>query len=206
MSQYLSKWRSFIMGFSILWIILYHAPFQVSISFITSFINRGYIGVEMFLLVSGYGLYYSIANRRIIDFYKRRFIRVYPEFLIVVVLAFLLSGLSSSLDCVLWKLSTIGFWIVNKPFYCWYISLIFILYVLFPLFSKLLEMNFSLFFIIIIIICILLSVCMFPFYNVVRLMDLFSHIPIFLTGAALGYISCHEKFKKNSFSIKKFNM
>ena len=64
----LSKHRSAIMGFAILWIMLFHL--HVSVDFTPFMIIKrlGYGGVDIFLFLSGFGLYYSCSKE---NFNKR---------------------------------------------------------------------------------------------------------------------------------------
>lgn len=64
----LSKYRNELYGFSILWIILFHGinvkPSALSkeLSVFTGVIKHGSIGVEIFLFLSGFCLYYSLKK------------------------------------------------------------------------------------------------------------------------------------------------
>lgn len=75
--DFLSQYRTELMGFAIFWIFFYHTG--VNIPVFKALFSVGWIGVEIFFLVSGFGLCSSLTkNPNIIQFYKRRFIRIIP--------------------------------------------------------------------------------------------------------------------------------
>lgn len=90
----LSRYRNELFGLSIIEILIFHFfenYFDSSdgIKGILYYLGRAYdlflgsIGVEVFLFLSGMGLYYSLKKRKdnsIINFYKRRFKRLLPSF------------------------------------------------------------------------------------------------------------------------------
>ena len=61
----LSDYRAQIMGFAILWIIVFHGydvGLRTNIRIVDYMASRGSIGVELFLIVSGIGMYYSLSK------------------------------------------------------------------------------------------------------------------------------------------------
>ena len=61
----LSEYRTQIMGFAILWIILHHIGFFSMYAFnpiVNFFIKLGSCGVDIFLVLSSFGLYMSYSN------------------------------------------------------------------------------------------------------------------------------------------------
>ena len=129
----LSKHRSAIMGFAILWVMLFHL--RVSVDFIPFMIIKkiGYGGVDTFLFLSGFGLYYSCSkenfNKR--KYYKNRFKRILPEFWLVLVVVFILQKDFSyqSFYALICCASTLGLWVWGViPYVLWYISCILFFY------------------------------------------------------------------------------
>jgi peptidoglycan/LPS O-acetylase OafA/YrhL len=96
----------------------------------------GGVGVEVFLFLSGMGLYYSFSrDSRIGMFYQKRLVRIMPAYLIVGVLFW------SVKDFHIRNLSAVGFLkdISFVSFFSgthtiWYIGFILVMYLLFPLF------------------------------------------------------------------------
>lgn len=147
----LSDVRGELFGFSIITIILFHfcedvekAGFGSVASVMTIIYNLalGSSGVEIFLFLSGMGLFYSLsANPRLSDFYRKRLTRILPAYLVFGGIGWLV------LDILLRKtgwlqflldFSTISFWTEGNRL-VWYISLILILYLLFPLLYRMIS-------------------------------------------------------------------
>ena len=143
------KYRNELFGISILSIMIFHYFEDVSSARITGALGyaaKGYIffigssGVEIFLFLSGMGLFYSLSKSPLVlPFYKRRLGRVLPTYLIVggigwLVIDILLKrrGLRSFLS----DFSTYSFWRYGERL-VWYVSLILLLYLFFPLLFRL---------------------------------------------------------------------
>ena len=106
----ISTYRSELMGFAILWIMSFHFEFiQIfPVHFLTQF---GYAGVEIFMVVSGLGLYYSLEkDNNVIHFYKRRFFRIIPIYYLLGI-ADSIIVYKDNLITYLFRYSTIGYWI-----------------------------------------------------------------------------------------------
>ena len=84
----LSKFRSEIMGLACLWVMLHHNFFvwPESLDGLRRFSNYGNLGVDIFLLLSGVGLYYAWAKQPpLSDFYARRFVRLLVPYVLIAV-------------------------------------------------------------------------------------------------------------------------
>lgn len=69
---YISKYRSELMGFSILWVVWFHSALYLNkfpigfMAHLFEFLKSiGYGGVDIFLLVSGLGIYNSLKKHNI---------------------------------------------------------------------------------------------------------------------------------------------
>lgn len=133
----ISTYRSELMGWAILWIMMLHFTFnQIKpLGFIAQY---GFAGVDIFMLVSGFGLYYSLdKDYHIIRFYKKRLLRIYPTYYILGIFAsFLL--FNDSFLTYLFRYTTIGFW-TGGVFWEWYIPSLVMLYLVSPLLKKLFD-------------------------------------------------------------------
>lgn len=111
-------------------------------------------GVQLFLIVSGFGLTWGLLQKGVgpvlplRSFYLRRFERIYPSYwmahLIFFVLAFVLLALEVRHTSLTFYLSLTGFRLTPASFYAispswWYITLIVQLYLVFPLLWWLLQ-------------------------------------------------------------------
>ena len=151
----LSASRPSLLGLATLWIALFHSyhlyffqPFLSRVHLV-GLLNRlkesGNCGVDIFLFLSGFGLYFSLTRLRegsahpLGVFYRHRFSRVLPAYLIVSVLYY---GLIGTKDFADWmgKIFLYGFYspVLDGGRY-WYFALLFPLYLLFPLIWRALE-------------------------------------------------------------------
>lgn len=80
-----------IKGVAIFIIILSHIGGNLSIRFLTPL---GGIGVAMFLFLSGYGLSKSYEKNQLLFFWRKRFIAIYPAYLIANIIAWIMYGVS----------------------------------------------------------------------------------------------------------------
>jgi peptidoglycan/LPS O-acetylase OafA/YrhL len=84
----------FLKGFSIFTIVIYHLLQLLKMpSIIHKFIAFGGTGVHTFIFISGFGLYLSYLNNPIgfVDFVKKRFIKIYIPYIIIVTFVALIS-------------------------------------------------------------------------------------------------------------------
>ena len=175
----LSLNRAFLMGVSILLVIVFHA-FNWVYNPIGPF-NIGYIGVDVFIFLSGFGCSFSYEKNPLRTFYSNRFKRVFPIYIVAVSIAFLLCGKSWSWTDYLLNLSTLGFYIKGIPYFDWYIPFLIGLYVLFPVFHFLGKFKWS--------AEIILFVVVFLILYFIHPQDQYSwalsRLPIFLYGIIL---------------------
>ncbi|MBR2823847.1 MAG: acyltransferase [Clostridia bacterium] len=147
----ISQARSHLLGLATLWVALFHSyhlrfldsPLLSQLR-LAGVLNRlrelGNCGVDVFLFLSGLGLYYSMTSLReaqtqhpIRRFYARRFARILPPVLIVSILYYGLSG-TASLSEWLGKVFLIGsFSQAQAELGYWYFALLSVLYLLYPL-------------------------------------------------------------------------
>lgn len=84
----LSKFRSELMGLACLWVMLHHNVFDWPESMypLERLAIYGNLGVDIFLLLSGVGLYYAWSKKpRLGDFYARRFVRLLVPYILLAV-------------------------------------------------------------------------------------------------------------------------
>lgn len=180
--------RSFLMGIAMIMIIVYHL-FCWVYNPIGQF-NIGYVGVDIFLFLSGLGLSYSFENNPITKFYKNRIKRIYPIYFFSVVTTYLFLDIDWSAYDLLANISTLGFYTkggVSR--YDWYLESLFTLYILFPLFYYYgkIQMRGA------IILLIVVSFLLFK-YDIPWWYDCFlSRLPIFLYGTI--FKECTKSYK-----------
>ena len=127
----ISTYRSELMGWSILWIMMLHFTFtQVApLGFVAQY---GFAGVDIFLFVSGLGLFYSLdKDSNLLHFYKKRLLRIFPTYYLLGLITNLLLT-HDSIPSFLFRYSTIGFW-TGGLFAEWFIPSLIMLYLMAPL-------------------------------------------------------------------------
>ena len=167
----LSLNRSKLMGVAIILIMLYHLGFS-------SILN---IGVDIFLILSGMSVYYSLrANSKLNIFYKKRIVRIIPEFLLVSVPVSLIYMIvdKKSIQETITIASGISVFL-NYGFIFWFIPLILICYCLAPLIFRIQQYEDIKKQIGILTIC---TVCYILAFKIHSSFILFIRIPIFILG------------------------
>lgn len=140
--ELINKYRGQIMGISALWIVVYHTWYRMFtpetspklLYYMELAITKlGYFGVDIFFLLSGIGLSYSIVKHSTKQFLLRRFRRLAYPVLIAAAVKAIMEGWS--FPEYLFRASGIGFFI-GKDFFLWFISAITATYLLFPLYWR----------------------------------------------------------------------
>ena len=157
----LSKYRGQLMGLAALFIMICHNsvyhPYSINFGYIRPFFQ---CGVDIFLLLSGIGCFYSFAKTpETLRFYKKRFIRLVPTYLIFVliygiwcitiysnstggflhdfpVVKLFAGTYTKSAGEFLHEFSVISFFTANVVT-IWFVGAIIVLYLLFPLIYRL---------------------------------------------------------------------
>lgn len=215
MNSILSQFRAAIMGISMVFVIMFHQQF-ISGSIPFFFHKTGYLGVDAFLFISGFGIYFSlnkyntINTENILSFYKRRMLRMMPT-------------------CIIAGISFLYLWMVSIPglyysgslnFYSafigldvWYIRTIMIYYLLAPfLYSIIKSSKFTI--ITLIVLCLVIpfigkgcswlvgNVCGNSFYMQQTIGWTIERFPVF----AFGMLFAHMNPDRNNFLNWKFIM
>ena len=130
-----SKYRSYYMGCAMVMVLLYHwSGICAELQFLGCF-KWGYIGVDIFVFLSGMGLCYAYNKYHPLVFYMRRFLRLYPIYMLTAILCTLMWALAH--ECVpgalIWLGELFGLQSVGiVPFFDWYLSFLLLLYLIFP--------------------------------------------------------------------------
>lgn len=145
--QSLSLRRSELMGLATLWVMLFHAyPFSFRIAPLDTFKGLGYLGVDVFILLSAMGIYVSLRRAdqrgegdRPGRFYAKRLMRILPSFWLVVgaYSLFLVQAGRAGWSLLFWNLSTLYFWFQVPGAFNWYIPALLAFYLISPFYVKL---------------------------------------------------------------------
>lgn len=123
--------RSFLMGVAMIMVIVYHIFCWVYNPI--GPLNIGYVGVDIFLFLSGLGLSCSYEKNSITQFYKNRIKRIYPIYIISVLTTYLIFNSNWSNFDLFANIVTIGLYTKGGVYrYDWYLESLFTLYILFP--------------------------------------------------------------------------
>lgn len=215
----MSKYRTEIMGLSALWILIFHLLTQKLmklpvLSELLGLLTHGNLGVDIFLLLSGMGLYYSYkkSKENTLVFYKKRLKRLLiPYFSISIVYCILNIFINPTyIHTYINDLLLYSFWAEGRQVF-WFIALIVPLYFLYPLIFKIANSKHFLIkcFFCILFIYILLYIlleCDLKAYSKIEIA--LTRIPVFLLGSIVGRyvyenktLNFYEKFLSLSIFI-----
>lgn len=196
--------RFFYMGIAILLVIMYHWSiyplryFDTKIPLIGQLFSHGYIGVDIFLFLSAYGLGYSFENNNIVTFYKRRLLRllpIYPFFLLLFFLVFKITPpLTEYFDLNNYLLNQVSFKAILFPTdnIEWYVPALLCLYAIYPLIFMLVNKNVSPWLYVLVFVAITVGVVVF--HHIINGL-LLGRLPIFIMGC-IAYQ--YDKSKRES--------
>ena len=193
--SYLSKYRSQLMGVAACFIILCHSTFVLPGSFgdiykvyVSQFMQ---IGVDIFLLVSGLGCYFSIKKTpSVLRFYRKRMIRILVPYLVFVIAygVFNICFFKQSITDYLFTYSLVSFF-THGVLAVWFIAAILVLYLVFPLLYKLINRKSAS---MLILSVVIIGIVLLPIWEncphalaIVREIFL-PRIPVFLIGMWIG--------------------
>ena len=204
----ISEARNVIFGIATLWIGLFHST-NLTMEQYTSnefiikafqfFKGTGNVGVDMFLFLSGIGLFFSFSkDSRVLSFWKKRFARVVPPAFLIAVIYFsvryVTGRLKSGLVYYLCRLTFVYFFIKGERVF-WFISLILLLYLLFQVFYKVIERFRGVGTIILVVLAVGLNLGLRTFVPdvFVNVEVAFCRIPVFIIGIWCGRFVMEKK-------------
>lgn len=187
----ISRFRGEQMGVAMLFIILFHVGLARSDMFF-GLRRMGNIGVDMFLFLSGIGLWFSwTKNADWKRFFKRRYLRIYPTWIVIACLYYIPRFHGGS---VMAWIDLIGDITINWDFWLhdelnfWYIPATMMLYIFAPAYMELIKRHpiYRWLPVVMILWCILVQYVT-PINNVVGHLEIFwSRVPIFFIGINMG--------------------
>ena len=135
------------MGVAILMIVCCHIQGVDPEMKIWRIFYPGYLGVDIFLFLSGFGLCYSYNKNDTKTFYRHRFSRIMPLYILIGIFTCLIHIFYQHESLSLWDwvctLTTLSFWRAGGVFIEWYLSTLIVLYLLFPLFYRMIGIRYS---------------------------------------------------------------
>lgn len=189
----ISLHRNEIMGIAILLVMLFHGFVAPGSSFY-GLKRMGNVGVDIFLLLSGIGLWFSWhSHPSLKHFLFRRYLRVYPTWLLLAGAFYTYQYThNGKLSGDLWNLFGditlhLDFWRSGDLTF-WYIPALMVLYLLAPFYIKAITHNrlYVWLPIVALVWCIAVT-WITPLHNAFKHLEIFwSRIPIFFIGINLG--------------------
>ncbi len=195
--------RTALMGFAVLWIILFHfAMYGNLLRFpaVDFLLGTGYLGVDIFFFLSAYGLCFSLNSHSVKDFYKRRVQRLFPVYLIFLAVLFLLFPDTRGHAWILTLLYQItGVSMLVKLDIEWFVPALILVYAFFPLLFKGIQAIYkkgfwavSLMVSTLSLLCPLLSRCVFY---------LFAYRLVIITLGVITYLALQERNRTTLLGI-----
>lgn len=135
MKGLLKEYRMPIFGISIIWIYLRHLLFigEYDFGFLNYVFNIGDCGVDIFLFLSGYGLYFSYENNSLKEFYRRRLLRLLPSTLLLLVVFVLADTILHNNVSNLYQVISPNYYIYSLCTNYWFLFAILFFYIFFPI-------------------------------------------------------------------------
>ncbi|SFB76175.1 acyltransferase family protein [Butyrivibrio sp. YAB3001] len=194
-----SKYRSVLMGLGIIWIYYFHsAPSLEKGTLIWYFWRQGYTGVDLFILLSGFGMAYALTKNPVTDiksyfsFEGKRFLRIYAGFLPATFLIALVDNWTKSV--ILGRITYFEQFTENLYIHLWYLGVILVLYLIVPFYHKLfgLSRNKLRFTCMAVGLAMLLGCITIGRVREDIVSAAFTRIPIFFIGIYWGYLSQND--------------
>ena len=200
--QLLSKYRTTLMGIAMLWVVLHHCNCNTHyhLNFLYSFplLNLGYSGVDIFIFLSGFGIYYSLNKNSDIGYFLvkgiYRFLPAIPIFIIYIIFSKV-----TSFHEIIGYFTLEKFWINNG--FLGYLSYAFFFYLLSPLIKNIIDSHIKENIYLQLGFLFILFILTIPYWKTMQLVGV-SRILIYTLGMYLGYYFCTaKKLNKNFLSF-----
>lgn len=184
----ISRFRGQQMGMAMLFIILFHVALPRTDAFF-GLRRMGNLGVDMFLFLSGIGLWYSwMKDSCYRRFMWKRYVRIYPAWLFIACLYYI-----PRFDGVHW-VDLFGDILINWDFWLhdeltfWYVPATMMLYIFAPPYMELIRRHpiYQWLVVVMVMWCILVQYVT-PIHHAVGHLEIFwSRVPIFFIGINMG--------------------
>ena len=206
----LSKYRGVLMGLAIISILVFHyvedcRVYEYNYDILVSFFDK-YVGsscVDVFLFMSGFGLYYSFKrNNNVATFYKRRLIKILIPYVIVAMPSWFWRDIlfkGADVNAYIRDLFFFSFF-DEKVTWFWYIMMIVVCYLIFPYLFEIVEtakdriteqMRAILLIVCITVIALTLQLCYSNLFSAVNIALL--RFPPFFIGCFIGNASYENR-------------
>ena len=189
------------MGFAAMWIFVFHVRNEIILFSRVPVLNRielffdniGFGGVDIFLLLSGWGLYYAIKKYSLVSFYGRRYRRLilpYAASTIFLAVHYKWGLLRFIKGVTCWTFFTESVYET-----LWFIPAIAVLYLFFPLYCKLFDKVRSKYIFTAgsIALWLVLSIAGSMIFDRTDIYLFLNRIPVFLMGILFGWMAYNKR-------------
>ena len=189
----ISRFRAEQMGAAMLFVILFHVALDRGDPFY-GLRRCGNVGVDIFLFLSGVGLWFSwVKTPDVLRFYRRRLLRIVPTWIVVATAFYLPDYLGarrfshSIVDLIGDITINWGFWLHDELTF-WYVPAIMALYLAAPWYMRLVQSRpvYRWLPLLMVIWCVMVQ-WVLPIHHAVGHIEIFwSRVPIFFIGINFG--------------------
>ena len=189
----ISRFRAEQMGAAMLFVILFHVALDRGDPFY-GLRRCGNVGVDIFLFLSGVGLWFSwVKTPDVLRFYRRRLLRIVPTWIVVATAFYLPDYLGarrfshSIVDLIGDITINWGFWLHDELTF-WYVPAIMALYLAAPWYMRLIQSRpvYRWLPLLMVIWCVMVQ-WVLPIHHAVGHIEIFwSRVPIFFIGINFG--------------------
>ena len=189
----ISRFRAEQMGAAMLFVILFHVALDRGDPFY-GLRRCGNVGVDIFLFLSGVGLWFSwVKTPDVLRFYRRRLLRIVPTWIVVATAFYLPDYLGarrfshSIVDLIGDITINWGFWLHDELTF-WYVPAIMALYLVAPWYMRLVQSRpvYRWLPLLMVIWCVMVQ-WVLPIHHAVGHIEIFwSRVPIFFIGINFG--------------------
>ena len=189
----ISRYRGELMGAAMLFVILFHVGLSRNDPFY-GLRRCGNVGVDIFLFLSGVGLWYAWTKRPSVkSFYRRRLLRILPTWLVVAGAFYITDYLgprrfSTSIADLIGDITVNwDFWLHDELTF-WYVPAIMALYLVAPHYMKLISSHpmYRWLPALMVVWCVMVQ-WVLPINHAVGHLEIFwSRVPIFFIGINMG--------------------
>ena len=186
MFRSLKENRSLIMGLAIFWVAFFHIPWIDREPWIDCIHDVGYIGVDIFLFLSGFGACHSIEKRGregyLIQRAKRIFPSLMPILLVWSIVMFCIDVLN--FEELFGSITLLGWWLGQSKQLNWYFSAVWMFFLLGAvLYKPVIRGKHPVFWVIFVAWLSWVAMLLSPYHYHA---EAFCRVPIFLIGMVLG--------------------
>ncbi len=187
----LSRFRGELMGAAMIFVILFHVALPRNHAFY-GLCRMGNVGVDIFLFLSGIGLWFSwMKTPSVKRFFIRRYLRIYPAWFIVACLFYIPQFHGDNVWDWTYLIGEItfncGFWL-HDELHFWYIPATMMLYLFAPAYMELIRRHpvYRWLPVVMVAWCVIVQYVT-PIHETVGHIEIFwSRVPIFFLGVNMG--------------------